>query len=64
MRGRDEYFITNDETVMKTPTMKLLDKYYSNGERRATFESSEVVLPNAKTITKAKHVPGFQHKFH
>lgn len=57
-RGKDEFFITNDETVMRTPTADLLDKYFPDIERRKEFEGNEVVLTNAK----AKKVLGFQPK--
>jgi len=55
VRGKDEFFITNDETVMKTPTEDLLAAYYPNAERRSAFQGNQVVLSNAK----AKRVLGF-----
>ncbi|WP_267347063.1 NAD(P)-dependent oxidoreductase [Sphingomonas sp. GM_Shp_2] len=56
VRGKDEFFITNDETVMRTPTAELLDKHFPNIERRKEFSGNEVVISNAK----AKRVLGFQ----
>lgn len=56
VRGKDEFFITNDETVMRTPTAELLDKHFPNIERRRVFKGNEVVISNEK----AKRVLGFQ----
>ncbi|MCJ2036011.1 NAD-dependent epimerase/dehydratase family protein [Methylobacterium sp. J-068] len=55
VRGKDAFLITNDETVMRTPTEELLDRYYPKAERRKTFSGNEVVLTNEK----AKRVLGF-----
>lgn len=57
-RGKDEFFITNDDTVMLTPTSELLDKYYPDVPRKKDFHGREVVLSNEK----AKRVLGFQPK--
>lgn len=59
-RGKDAFFITNDETVMRTPTSELLDRYYPDAERRKTFTGNEVVLSNEK----AKRVLGFKPAHH
>jgi nucleoside-diphosphate-sugar epimerase len=55
VRGKDEFFITNNETVMRAPTDELLDKYFPDIERRKAFVGNEVVLSNEK----AKRVLGF-----
>ncbi|MEY9120567.1 NAD-dependent epimerase/dehydratase family protein [Bradyrhizobium yuanmingense] len=55
VRGKDEFFITNDETVMRASTEELLDKYFPNVERRKTFHANQVVLSNEK----AKRVLGY-----
>lgn len=57
-RGKDEFFITNNDTVMLTPTSKLLEQYYPDVPRKKDFVGREVVLSNAK----AKRVLGFQPK--
>jgi len=57
-RGKDEFFITNDDTVMLTPTSELLEKYYPDVPRKKEFSGREVVLSNAK----AKRVLGFKPK--
>lgn len=57
-RGKDEFFITNDDTVMLTPTQELLERYYPDVERKKEFVGREVVLSNQK----AKRVLGFQPK--
>lgn len=57
-RGKDEFFITNDDTVMRTPTQELLDRYYPDVERKKTFTGNEVVLSNQK----ARRMLGFQPK--
>jgi nucleoside-diphosphate-sugar epimerase len=55
-RGKDEFFITNDDTVMLTPTSELLEQYYPDVPRKKDFVGREVVLSNAK----AKRLLGFQ----
>lgn len=60
VRGKDAFFITNDETVMLADTDTLLDRYYPDVERRRAFEGNEVVLSNAK----AKRVLGFRPQHH
>lgn len=55
-RGKDEFFITNDDTVMLTPTAELLDRYYPDVQRNKDFSGRDVVLSNAK----AKRLLGFQ----
>lgn len=57
-RGKDVFFIANDETVMRAPTAELLDLHYPGVERRKEFVGNEVVL----TSEKAKRVLGFQPK--
>lgn len=59
-KGKDEFFITNDETVMRTPTSELIKKYFPNAEVRKAFDGNEVILSNAK----AKRVLGFAPKHH
>lgn len=59
VRGKDEFFITNDETVMRTPTAELLAQHFPNVEHRKEFAGNEVVISNAK----AKAVLGFQPKY-
>lgn len=59
VRGKDEFFITNDETVMRTPTAELLDTYYPQIERRKNFSGNEAILSNEK----AKRVLGFQPRY-
>jgi nucleoside-diphosphate-sugar epimerase len=54
-RGKDAFLITNDETVMRTPTAELLDRHFPNAERRKAFTGNEVILSNEK----AKRVLGF-----
>ncbi|NAT60660.1 epimerase [Pseudomonas syringae pv. actinidifoliorum] len=56
VRGKDEFFITNDETVMRTPSSELLDKHYPKIERRKEIKGNEVLLSNEK----AKRVLGFK----
>lgn len=56
VRGKDEFFVTNDETVMRTPTEELLDRYYPKIERRKAFRRNEAVISNAK----AKRLLGYQ----
>ncbi|EPM65743.1 NAD-dependent epimerase/dehydratase [Pseudomonas syringae pv. theae ICMP 3923] len=56
VRGKNEFFITNDETVMRTPSSELLDKHYPNIERRNEIKGNEVLLSNEK----AKRVLGFK----
>lgn len=56
VRGKDEFFVTNDETVMRTPTAELLDRYFPDIERRKKFVGNEVVISNGK----AKRMLGFQ----
>lgn len=56
VRGKDAFFVTNDETVMRTPTAELLDRHYPQAERRKAFSGNEVVLSNEK----AKRVLGFK----
>lgn len=58
VRGKDEFFIVNDETVMRTPTEELLNAYFPDIEHRKKFEGNEVIISNAK----AKRVLGFQPK--
>lgn len=60
VRGKDEFFITNDETVMRTPTAELLAKHFPDIEHHKEFAGNEVVISNAK----AKKVLGFQPKYH
>ncbi|PQA96988.1 epimerase [Chryseobacterium shigense] len=60
IRGKDEFFITADKTVMRTPTQELVDKYYPEIEKRKQFEGNEVVISNSK----AKKVLGFAPKYH
>ncbi|MHC2109170.1 hypothetical protein [Methylobacterium sp. CM6246] len=55
-RGKDAFLITNDETVMRTPTSELLDRHYPQAERRKAFVGNEVILSNEK----AKRVLGFR----
>ncbi|GGJ94768.1 NAD-dependent epimerase/dehydratase family protein [Pseudomonas matsuisoli] len=55
-RGKDEFFITNDETVMRTPSSALLDAHYPNIERRKEITGNQVLLSNEK----AKRVLGFK----
>lgn len=59
-RGKDEFFITADQTVMRTSTQELVDRYYPNAERRKAFSGTEVILSNEK----AKRILGFQPQFH
>ena len=54
-RGKDAFLITNDETVMRTPTAELLDRHFPKAERRKAFTGNEVILSNEK----AKRVLGF-----
>jgi nucleoside-diphosphate-sugar epimerase len=56
VRGKDEFFITNDETVMRTLTQDLLERYFPNVERRRKFVGNEAVL----TSKKAKEVLGYK----
>ncbi|WDH19980.1 NAD(P)-dependent oxidoreductase [Pseudomonas chlororaphis] len=56
VRGKDKFFITNDETVMRTPSSELLDRHYPNIERRKQISGNEVLLSNEK----AKRVLGFK----
>ncbi|UQY33983.1 NAD(P)-dependent oxidoreductase [Pseudomonas fulva] len=56
VRGKDEFFITNDETVMRTPSSELLDLHYPGIERRKEITGNEVLLSNEK----AKRVLGFK----
>ncbi|SFO94143.1 Nucleoside-diphosphate-sugar epimerase [Bradyrhizobium sp. Ghvi] len=56
VRGKDEFFITNDETVMRTSTTELLDRHFPNIERRKAFSGNEAVISNEK----AKRVLGYQ----
>ncbi|MBB6337933.1 nucleoside-diphosphate-sugar epimerase [Xanthomonas arboricola] len=56
VRGKDAFFITNDETVMRTPSSELLNAYYPDVERRKAFEGNEVILSNKK----AKEMLGFK----
>lgn len=58
-RGKDEFFITNDETVMRTPSSELLSKCYPSIERLREIEGREVLLSNAK----AKKLLGFKPSF-
>lgn len=60
VRGKDEFFITNDETVMRTPSAELLDRHFPNIERRKAFSGNEVLISNEK----AKHVLGYQPQHH
>jgi len=60
VRGKYAFLITNDETVMSTPTAELLDTYFPDIERRKAFSGNEVVLSNEK----AKRVLGFQPQHH
>ncbi|OCX65711.1 epimerase [Thioclava sp. SK-1] len=55
-RGKDAFFITNDDTVMRAPTEALLEAHFPEVERKRRFEGNEVVLTN----DKAKRVLGFQ----
>lgn len=55
-RGKDEFFITNDETVMRAASSELLSKCYPNIERLQEIEGREVLLSNAK----AKKILGFK----
>jgi len=55
-RGKDEFFITNDDTVMRTPTQELIDRYYPGIEQKKKFEGNEVILSNEK----AKRLLGYQ----
>ncbi|MEN0119060.1 MAG: NAD(P)-dependent oxidoreductase [Agrobacterium cavarae] len=59
-RGKDEFFITSDETVMRTPTAELLANYFPTIEYRKELAGNEVAISNAK----AKTVLGFQPKYH
>ncbi|WP_313441493.1 NAD(P)-dependent oxidoreductase [Novosphingobium sp.] len=59
VRGKDQFFITNDETVMRTPTVELLDKHFPDIERKKEFTGNEVVISN----DKAKRILGFQPKY-
>ena len=36
-RGKDAFLITNDETVMRTPTAELLERHFPKAERRKAF---------------------------
>lgn len=56
VRGKDAFFITNDETVMRTPTAELLDRCFPKVERRNAFAGNEAILSNEK----AKRVLGFR----
>lgn len=60
VRGKHAFFITNDETVMTTPTAELLEKYFPGIERRKEFTGNEVVISNEK----AKRVLGFHPQYH
>lgn len=57
VRGKDEFFITNDETVMRTSTEELLDRYFPNVERRKRFQGNEVVLSNEKAKRMLGYIP-------
>jgi nucleoside-diphosphate-sugar epimerase len=59
-RGKDAFLITNDETVMRTPSAELLDRHFPKAERRKAFTGNEVVLSNEK----AKRVLGFKPTHH
>jgi len=57
-RGYEPFFITNDDTVMRSDTSELLEQYYPDVPRKKKFQGNEVVLTNEK----AKRVLGFAPK--
>lgn len=59
VRGKDEFFITNDDTVMRTPSNELLDICYPGVERKKPISGNQVLLSNEK----AKRVLGFAPQF-
>lgn len=56
VRGKDEFFITNDETVMRKSSEELLDEHYPAIERRKEIVGNQVIISNEK----AKKLLGFQ----
>ena len=58
-RGKEDFFITNDETVMRTPTAELLEAYFPDVKQQKSFTGNETVISNKK----AKEVLGFQPQF-
>ncbi|KOS08072.1 epimerase [Flavobacterium akiainvivens] len=58
-RGKDEFFIGNNETVMRRPTEDLVNQYFPDVEKKRSFEGNEAVISNKK----AKDVLGYQPQY-